>query len=193
MIKAIIFDCFGVLTQDGWKAFLASLPPGEGVETAKELNHQYDAGLISLERFLEGVQQATGHDFDIINSARSSEGAKNVQLIDYIRGLKKQYKIGMISNVATNWVRDYLLTIEEQQLFDVMVFSFEIGTIKPDPRVYEAAIQKLDTHAQDCVFIDDAERYCAGARAVGMQAVLYRDFDQMKTELEKLLSASTND
>ncbi|MDO8591872.1 MAG: HAD family phosphatase [bacterium] len=188
MIKAIIFDCFGVLTQDGWKAFLASLPPGAGVETAKKLNHQYDAGLISLEKFLEGVQAATGHDFDVITSARSSEDAKNAQLVEYIRGLKKNYKIGMISNVATNWVRDYLLTTEEQKLFDVMVFSFEVGTTKPDPRIYEEALSKLGVVAQDCVFVDDVERYCEAARVMGMKAVLYQDFEQMKTDMEKVIS-----
>src|SRR5438105_1455961 len=107
MIKAVIFDCFGVLTRDGWKAFLDDLNDQKAREAARELNHQYDAGLISLEKFLEGVKQATGKNYDIINSARSSEDAKNHQLIDYIRQLKKKYKIGVLSNVATNWVRDY--------------------------------------------------------------------------------------
>jgi len=141
---------------------------------------------------LEGVKQATGHDYDVITSVRSSENAKNIQLVEYILELKKKYKIGMISNVATNWVRDYLLTEEEQKLFDVMIFSFEVGTTKPDPRIYEDTIQKLSVEAKECVFIDDVERYCEGARAVGMQAILYEDFDQMKIDLEKLLSTGSD-
>src|SRR5436305_1028124 len=118
MIKAVIFDCFGVLTQDGWKAFVEELPTDSAKETARSLNHQYDAGLISLEKFLGGVKQATGRDFDIIKSARSSEDAKNTKLIEYIRQLKEEYKIGILSNVATNWIRDYLLTTDEQKFFD---------------------------------------------------------------------------
>ena len=189
MIKAIIFDCFGVLTQDGWKAFVEDLPDEAAKETARYLNHQYDAGLISLERFLEGVKKATGRDYDIINSARSSEGAKNVHLIEYIRQLKKKYKVGILSNVATNWVRDYLLTPEEQKLFDAMVFSFETGTSKPDPRIYKTILEKLDVKPEQAVFTDDARHYCDAARQLGMEAIWYEDLPSFKRQLEKLLAA----
>ena len=64
-----------LLTEDGWKAFVASIENSKARKLARELNHQYDAGLISLERFLEGVKSCTGRDYDIINSARSSENA----------------------------------------------------------------------------------------------------------------------
>jgi len=189
MIKAIIFDCFGVLTQDGWKAFLEDLHDETAKETARYLNHQYDAGLISLEKFLEGVKKATGRDYDIINSARSSEGAKNTDLIEYIRELKKQYKIGILSNVATNWVRDYLLTAEEQKLFDAMVFSFEAGTTKPDPRIYEAILEKLGVIPEEAVFTDDARHYCDAARQLGMKSILYVDFPSFKQQLEESLAS----
>jgi epoxide hydrolase-like predicted phosphatase len=189
MIKAIIFDCFGVLTQDGWKVFLDSLNDEAAKASARSLNHQYDAGQISLEKFLEGVKQATGRDYDIINSARSSEGAKNTVLIEYIRQLKQDYKIGILSNVATNWVRDYLLTEDEQALFDTMVFSFEAGTTKPDPKIYQTVLEQLDVKPEEAVFTDDAHHYCEAARQLGMKAILYEDFDSFKRQLEPLLTA----
>ena len=162
----------------------------EAKASARELNHQYDAGFISLERFLEEVKKVTGRDYDIIKSARSSEDAKNSRLISYIKELKeKEYKLGILSNVATNWVRDYLLTAEEQRLFDAMVFSFEAGTTKPDPRIYELILEKLSVRPDAAVFIDDTGRYCQAAKELGMKAILYDDFPQMKEELEKLLKA----
>lgn len=189
MIKAIIFDCFGVLTEDAWRAFCASLPPGEGLQKAKELNHRYDAGLINLKDFVLGVEQATGHESKQVEDIiMHKEFSKNIVLIDYIKGLKGRYKIGLISNIATNWVRDDFLTPEEQSYFDDMVFSFEVGTTKPDPRIYEVAADRLGVEPSKCVFIDDIERYTQAAQAVGMSAIVYSDFNQMKTDLEALLA-----
>lgn len=195
MIKAVVFDCFGVLTKDLWREFTESLPPGEGVRRAKELNHQYDAGLITLREFIQQVHEATGRDPRTVETVFiNEEPVKNLELLDYIRELKKRgYKIGMLSNIATNWVRDYFLTSEEQTLFDNMTFSFEVGTTKPDPRIYEQALAKLGARAQESVFVDDVDRYCAAAETLGMKAILYKTFPKMKSEMESVLAAGTDE
>ncbi len=193
MIKAIIFDCFGVLTTDLWKEFCSTLPPGEIVQKAKDLNHQYDAGTITLDFFIRSVHELTGRDPKVIeNIFTNTDSVKNDTLFQYIKLLKKRYKIGILSNVATNWVRDYFLTPDEQQLFDTMVFSFETGIGKPDAEIYNTALQKLSVEPQQTVFIDDNRRYCVAADELGMKTVLYNDFQQMKKELEKILSAGSD-
>lgn len=194
MIKAIIFDCFGVFTEDKWKQFCDTLTPGPALDKAKQLNYDHDAGLISLKEFSQGVYEATGHHPDLIEEIMTSpQSAKNQKLLDYVRQLKPSYKIGMISNVASNWIREHLFTEEEQELFDDMVFSFEVGDIKPNPKIYQTAAQNLGVEPVECVFIDDVPRYCQGAEDVGMQAVVYQDFEQMKADLEKLLARAGPD
>lgn len=194
MIKAVIFDCFGVLTKDLWREFTESLPPGEGVRRAKELNHQYDAGFINLAEFVQQVHEATGRDPRTVETVFiNEEPVKNLELLDYIQQLKKRgYKIGMLSNIATNWVRDYFLTAEEQALFDNMTFSFQAGTTKPDPKIYEQVLDTLSVKAGESVFVDDVDRYCAAAQALGMKAIVYRSFPAMKAELETILSADAD-
>ena len=193
MIKAVIFDCFGVLTTDWWREFCNSLPLGAGLAKAKELNHKYDAGLISLSDFILGVQQATGREPKLVEAIFTSpEPVKNTKLLAYIKELSKNYKIGMISNIGTNWVTEHFLTLPEQELFDTMVFSFDVGTTKPDPKIYQYAAQKLSASPAECIFIDDVESYCQGAIAVGMHAVHYRDFDQTKKELKAILAAGAD-
>ncbi len=191
MIKAIIFDCFGVLTKDWWREFLSSVPAGTGKERAKQLNHQYDAGQMSLQEFAKGVADATDRQPKPIEQMFSvPESLKNTELLDYIKTLKPKYKIGMLSNIGTNWVREVFLTKQEQQLFDDMVFSFEVGATKPDPKIYKTAIERLGVKAEETVFVDDVETYCLSARKLGLHAITYKDFDQMKTELQKILAAS---
>ncbi len=188
MIKAIIFDCFGVLTADSWLAFLSNLPPDADIKRARELNHQLDAGLIDYREFLEGVHQATGQEPKMIEEHVSNTPAKNTQLLNYIAELKGQYKIGLLSNVSTNWIRDTFLDEKEQALFDEMVFSFEVGTTKPNPRIFKIVCEKLGVEPAQAVMIDDIDRYAVAARGVGMQGIVYHDFSQMKRELETTLT-----
>ena len=188
-IRAIIFDCFGVLTKDWWREFCDSIEDKEVLHQAKELNHQYDAGLISPQDFTEAVHKLTGRAVKPIEDIFASpEPMKNHELLAYIKELKPKYKIGLISNVGTNWIRDYFLTKEEQALFDDMVLSFEAGTTKPDPKIYQLALDRLGVKPEETVFVDDIGRYCRAAEQLGMKSVTYVGFNQFKTDLEKLLT-----
>lgn len=190
MIKAIIFDCFGVLTTDTWHAFIDSLPPEADVEAARELNRAYDAGLISREVFLENVEYVTGSRPQEVEKLLSSEVTKNTALLAYIRDLRPNYAIGMISNIATNWVRDSFLTPEEQALFDQMIFSYEVGMTKPDPRIYMLICERLRIGPHEAIMVDDIDRYVMAAKAEGLKGVVYKDFSQAKTEIDLLLNTN---
>jgi len=193
VIKAVIFDCFGVLTVDTWVEFCGTLPEGEVADTARRLNHQYDSGKISLKEFLDEVSRVTGRvRSDIVAIFTHPAATKNARLFEYIQELSSKYKIGLLSNVGTNWVREDFLNTEEQKLFSAMVFSYEIGTTKPDPKAYEAIANKLGAKPSEAVFIDDQLAYCEGAEDFGMKAIVYSNFPQIKTELEQTLSAANN-
>lgn len=188
MTKAIIFDCFGVLTADTWREFVRSLPIAQQAE-ASHLNHLYGSAELDKQTFLHHIQELTGRQPIDIDLLLDSETSKNYYLLNYIATLKAEYKIGMLSNIATNWIRDEFLTVEEQALFDDMVLSYEVGTTKPDPKIFEIAAERLGVEPNECVFIDDIESYAAAAETVGMHGITYKDFKQMKTELEAALAA----
>lgn len=191
MIKAIIFDCFGVLTADSWHEFRMSLP-SEQHTPASDLNHQYGAGVINKEEFLGSVSELTGQPEDAISKLIDNEQSKNLALLNYIGVLKRQYKIGLLSNVASNWIRDEFLTAEEQKLFDAFVLSFEEHITKPDPRIYRVAARRLGVLPEECVYIDDIDRYAAAARDEGMSGLVYHNLSELKTELEPLLADPDN-
>lgn len=193
MIKAIIFDCFGVLTKDWWREFCSTIEDADVRRQAHELNVQYDGGSIDLKDFVQQIAEITGRDPGPIEEIFASpEPEKNLVLLKYIGELKKKYKIGLLSNVGTNWIRDYFLTEDENKLFDDMVLSFEAGLTKPDPEIYKLAAQRLGVKPEETIFTDDIDRYCTAAEAIGMKSVVYRDFNQFKAELEKLLSTDAD-
>lgn len=183
MIKAIIFDCFGVLTTDKWKEFVATLPENQMVP-ASDLNHALDRGYISQSEFFEQISSLTGRSPERVESVINSDMDKNTQLLEYIEGLKKGYKIGLLSNISSNWVRESFLTSIEQQLFDDIVLSYEVGMIKPELAIYELAASRLDCQTSECIFIDDSPGHCRAAVQSGMQAIVYQNFIQCKNAIE---------
>ena len=187
VIKAIIFDCFGVLTTDTWQAFLDNLPPEANIEEARDAHRAYNMGLIDKEETAHRIKDATGKGFTEVEDVFQSEVAKNVALLECIREYKKRYKIGLLSNVATPWITESFLTNEEQELFDAMVLSYEVGITKPDPRIFHIMCERLGVKPEETVLVDDLERYTTAARDVGMQAVTYENLMQTKQQLDAIL------
>lgn len=190
VISAVIFDCFGVLASDGWLPFKARYfqdSPELNLQ-ATLLNKAVDAGTASYNDFIHQVAQMAGLPEDVARH-QIENNIPDEKLFTYIKELKQHYKIGLLSNAGDNWLGD-IFTPEQVTLFDAAVFSYEVGTIKPDARMYETIAERLQVKLQECVFVDDQPRYVTGAQAVGMRAVLYADAEQFEQELPALLADS---
>lgn len=189
MISAIIFDCFGVLMTDAWLPFRAKVfghDPGL-LEKATDIMKQADAGLMSHDDFILSIAELASVPA-IDAKVAIEDNVPNESLFAYIYELKKDYKIGLLSNAADNWL-EHMFTPEQLAAFDAVALSYEMGHIKPDVRAYEITAERLGVEVGECVFVDDQERYCTGAREAGMKAIWYRNLEQTRTELDKLLSA----
>jgi HAD superfamily hydrolase (TIGR01509 family) len=187
MVKAVIFDCFGVLATEAWRPFKAEhfAHDPKLFEQASNISWQADRGLISYGDFMEAIADLAG-----ITPAEAIKAIeRNVpdeQLFAYVRELKKGYKLGLLSNVAgTHLYR--IFTDDQLALFDAIVLSFQNGFIKPEPEAFQDVARQLTVDIGECVFVDDQERNITGARKAGMQAILYRDAAQLRTELSELL------
>jgi HAD superfamily hydrolase (TIGR01509 family) len=188
-LRAIIFDCFGVLATDGWLPFKQKHFAGQPVLRAKatELNQQNDRGRINDSEFAERIAAMAGVSVAEVNK-QLHKNVPNPELFEYIRDtLKPRYKIGLLSNASGNHF-DKIFSAPQKAVFDAVALSFELGFIKPERRAYEVIAELLAVEPTACVLIDDQERHCNGARAAGMQAIVYEDFPHMKAQLERLLA-----
>ena len=189
MIKAIIFDCFGVLAQDGWLQYSETRfkTPVERL-AASDLLKQHDAGFLSAEDFATQASEMSGLPKDELQKIITTHHSKNDQLLGHIASLKKSgYKIGLLSNVGEDWL-DNFLTKEEREMFDDIVLSYKVKLLKPDPLIYMMAADRLGVLTQECVFIDDRQVCVDGARNVDMHAIRYQNFDQFIAELSTILT-----
>ena len=64
--------------------------------------------------------------------------------------------------------------------------SYEIGAMKPNPEIYLAAAENVNTPPEHCVFVDDLQDNVDGARAIGMLGIRFEDVNSLAHELDAL-------
>jgi putative hydrolase of the HAD superfamily len=80
--------------------------------------------------------------------------------------------VGLISNFE-EWLEGMLIEMEVARLFDLMVISGKEGVEKPDPAIFQLALDRAGIPPDRTVYVGDHPRIDAeGAKAVGMGAVL---------------------
>lgn len=189
VIKAIIFDLFGVILTDGLQALVDELTlraPHKG-ERIGELAYASSRGFITSEESNTEIAELLGLSYEAYRTKVRASETKDVALLDYIVELRKEYKTGLLSNVGSGGILRRFKVEELDKYFDAFVASAEVGFAKPEPEIYEIMADRLGVRLDECVFTDDREEYCLGAQGVGMQAIRYESFEQFKPELEKLL------
>jgi len=111
-------------------------------------------------------------------------------LVDQIRAQKIAYKTGLISNA---WPSLRPAMENEWHIADAfhdLIISAEVGLAKPNPRIYQLALERLEVRSDQAVFIDDFIENVEGARAVGMHAIHFKSPEQARADLDAILQIS---
>jgi putative hydrolase of the HAD superfamily len=98
-----------------------------------------------------------------------------------LKFVKKCKENGHKIFILSNWDREsyLLLTKTYPELFSLfeeknIVFSGQIGLIKPDPKIYEYIVKKNNLNPKECIFFDDQEVNVKSANQFGIYSVLYK-------------------
>jgi len=198
MIKAIIFDVGGVLIRTVDQTMRMKLANEYGL-TLPEINmlvfgikegQNPQIGQSSWGEHLEkickelGVDKEEGEDF--IDMFFAGDQLNSV-LIDLIKQHQQNYKFGILSNAMSN-LRE-LMTDSWRiiDLFDEIVNSSEEGIMKPDLRIYNLALDKLDVMPNEAIFIDDMPENITAANELGIHGIRFEKNPQTINEINKLL------
>ena len=192
MIRALIFDCFGVLYVDPSHDFYEKQVPNytELRPQLMDLNKQSDYGLITQDEWKQAVAEVTGLATEDVKQNIQGVHLRNQALLDYSQELRASYKVGMLSNIGTGAMDGFFSKDERDRLFEAVVLSAEVGLVKPHPEIFKLMADRLGVGPGECVMIDDIEDNCAGADAAGMLTVHYRTSQQARADLEVLLEAN---
>jgi len=93
--------------------------------------------------------------------------------------------IGALNNETRETNAYRLKTFGLRQLFDVVLSSCYLGLRKPEPEIYQRALEILARPAERILFIDDREENVAAAHEAGFRTVLFENETQLRTQLEQ--------
>jgi putative hydrolase of the HAD superfamily len=100
------------------------------------------------------------------------------------------YRMALLTNNVREWEQQWRAMAPIDEIFEVVVDSAFVGMRKPDAEIYELCVARLGVRAEECLFVDDREDNCAGAVAVGMTAVRYREVAQATAEIRAALNGA---
>jgi len=196
-IHAIIFDLGNVLI--GWDARLLYkrlLPDLETVERFLEEIHflEWNAKQDAGRSFREGVAELSSqfpHHADLIQAYdvhwEESLMPPNEQAIEIVRQLKQAgWSLFLLSNFSTEKFELVKQKHDFLNLFDDMIISGEHETVKPEPAIFNIALQRINRAASECLFIDDSLPNIKTSRKMGFHAIHYQSPTQLQAELRKL-------
>jgi putative hydrolase of the HAD superfamily len=67
--------------------------------------------------------------------------------------------------------------------FHEQILSYEVGAMKPDPRIFERAIELAGCLPEECFYTDDIAEYVEAARRMGIDAVQFQSCAQLEREM----------
>jgi putative hydrolase of the HAD superfamily len=89
----------------------------------------------------------------------------------------------ILSNISENVVENIEREFDWIHRFDALVWSYQLGVVKPDPAIYRFTLSELGTLPQETLFIDDKRPNVEAARALGIQAIEYSSVERLREEL----------
>jgi len=208
MIEAVISDFGGVLTSpllDSFAAFqdssgislehlglaMAAIWKRDGANPLYEL----ETGRMTEPEFLrtlgEELARQLGRPVELhgFGERYFEHLHPNEPMIEYMRDLcERGYKLAICTNNVREWEPLWRAKLPVDELFEVVVDSGFVGARKPERRIYEITLERLDVPASRALFIDDVELNCQVARELGMDAIWFRSSEQAIAEAEAQLS-----
>jgi len=195
MIKTIIFDLAEVLLT-GMKDIERLLEPILNIpaETIEKQLHNSDLknlfnGKISEDDYWN--KMIVGNNWSVDAKLLKETVRTNFQEIDGTRNIvkklkKSDYNLGLLSVHTREWI-DYC---EEKfiyhNLFNVVMYSFEVAISKPYIGAYQLLLTKMNASPSETLFIDDSLENVNSAKQLGINSVQFHNAIQLKRELTDL-------
>jgi FMN phosphatase YigB (HAD superfamily) len=192
--KAIIFDLGKTIIPFDIDRGYAALAPHCGLERAEmrqrlqqgTIVRRFEAGEVTPEQFVQEFSAALGLTIpydqfcELWSSIFLPEPLLPEELVE---GVAKRYRALVLSNTNAIHFRMVRERYPILRHFHDFVLSHEVGALKPEPKIYRAAVERAGCRAQECFFTDDIESFVEGARAEGLDAVQFHSAEQLMKEL----------
>ena len=197
-ISTILWDVGGVLLTNGWDHLerAAVLKKFQVDSDSFEQRHEFandpwEKGLITAEEYLLRTvfyepRPFTPADFLQAMKERSVLLPHTAMRILQELAASEEVELVMLNNEARE-LNDYRIErFELGRYFDSFFSSCYVGLRKPDPKIFDLALDVLQRDPEEVAFIDDRQGNCDAAETLGIHAIRYMDEAQCVQALERL-------
>jgi putative hydrolase of the HAD superfamily len=194
-LTTIFFDAGGTLVFPDNSRTLADLAERGFRPTQEQLHSAEREAKQQLDRVLAEHHSVDGRYWDIYYqrllrdlggpddarlrarlAAKTRNGTNWVRVLpgtrELLERLHRRFRLGVISN-SDGSIQALFQTLQLSHCFDCLIDSTVVGYEKPDPRIFQTALQSLGARPEESLYVGDVYGVdYLGASAVGMQAVL---------------------
>lgn len=110
----------------------------------------------------------------------------NLKIHGLIKRFREKFAVVLISNI-NKLHYDYLIKkYDIFEEFDKHILSYEVGTRKPDPLIYKAALREAGADKREVVYIDDREDLVKQGSALGIKSICFKNYPALVESLGAL-------
>ena len=198
-VKAVVFDYGGVISLPQDQKAMDEIAKLAGVEKEKivqaiwALRGDYDRGTISAKEYFKNVlaslsvykdDKTVG---DIIELDINSWKSVNTETEALMKELKEAgYLVGILSNIPHEYLSWAKKNVPAFSIPHASIYSCDVHLIKPEEAIYKKTLSLFDAGPDELVFFDDKAENIAGAKALGIKAILWKNPKQARNELISL-------
>ncbi len=194
--KFIYFDLGKVLVDFSFERMFRQMGEAAGIEPqqvqavlAAGLQADYEIGRLDSRAAHEVFCRQTGTrpDYEAFLLACNDIFTPIDSMLPVVAQLYHAgYRLGILSNTCDgHWnycLRRYTML---RDFFSVYALSFEIRAAKPDKAIFCQAAELAGCQPEEIFYTDDIPGHVAGAKSVGLDAVVYQSTPQIVAELRK--------
>jgi len=194
VIRSFLFDMGNVLVRFSHARMCAQIGALCGWSEAEirrvlidsGLQWDFERGLLSEQEFHHRLQKIVecDLDFEALRWAGSDIFTADAGIERIVAELSRRgHRLVVLSNTSVShfeFVRRHFPILRH---FDDFVLSYEVGALKPQPEIFQAALARIDCPPEHCFYTDDVPEYVAAGRSFGLQAAVYTAPDALRQAL----------
>ena len=202
MIKLIIFDCYGLVLNEGYPNTMKALAQKYGgnwrnyqdVFYHKYFNLAATRKIMQREAWLKAIKH-----FDLpVSWQKVRDLHYNLMKLDK-RAVKlnqelngKGYTTLLLSKNTRSQLADVTKKFGFKKIFKNIINTWELGLPKASEETLNVILKRFQVKPEEVIYIDDQENNLVDARKMGIKTILIKNFKNMKKELEKALKVSSS-
>ncbi len=188
--SAIVFDLGNVLIPFDYTPAINKLnqiQTGLGDRFAEfyksnySFHRDFERGSIPETSFINKMLEVVDHKIDAETFCRifSDIFTLNEEVISLLPILKNNYKLFLLSNTNSIHKKYGWQKYEFLKYFDKLILSHEVGSVKPEEKIYRAVEEASGFPSEEHFYIDDIQEYVDAAIKLGWDAVQFVDYHKL--------------